>query len=211
MCDEKNGKNTLELLDYAYFGRPCFGERVSGDNALIEEKDGFVFLGIVDVLGHGPKANALSLQIETFLQNHWTNNVSDTLKNLHEYCRGTIGAAVGLGVLNVETKELSYCGVGNTVIRVLGEQRSQRLFSRDGIVGDCMPKNPAEQKLSLTQSDILLLYTDGITNRFDLDDYPQILYENPQNIVRNIVDSFRKLYNGKGYDDATCIVLRYKR
>lgn len=197
-------KNVLDLLDYASFGRPCFGERVSGDNALIEERDGFVFLAMIDVLGHGSNAHALSIEIEKFLKENWTNNVSETLLKLHEDCKGTLGAAAGLAVLEVKTGELSYCGVGNTVIRVLGE-RSRRLVSTDGVLGSRM-RSPMEQKLFLGASDVLLLYTDGIKDRFELNDYPQIVSQSSSSIVRNIVRRFEKVY-----DDATCIVLRYKK
>ena len=196
--------NVLELLDYSSFGRPCFGERVSGDNALIEERDGFVFLAMIDVLGHGSNAHALSIEIEKFLKENWTNNVSETLLKLHEDCKGTLGAAAGLAVLEVKTGELSYCGVGNTVIRVLGE-RSRRLVSTDGVLGSRM-RSPMEQKLFLGASDVLLLYTDGIKDRFELNDYPQIVSQSSSSIVRNIVRRFEKVY-----DDATCIVLRYKK
>jgi len=196
--------NVLELLDYSSFGRPCFGERVSGDNALIEERDGFVFLGIIDVLGHGSNAHALSIEIEKFLLENWTENVPETLLKLHENCKGTLGAAAGLAVLEVKTGELSYCGVGNTAIRVLGG-RSRRLVSTDGVLGSRM-RTPVEQKLFLNASDVLLLYTDGIKDRFELSDYPQIVSESSSSIVRNIVRRFEKVY-----DDATCIVLRYKK
>lgn len=202
--NEEREPGGLELLDWSSFARPCFGERVSGDNALIEERNGFVFLGIIDVLGHGPNANILSLEIEKFLQENWTNNVTETLLKLHENCKGSLGAAAGLAVLEVKTGELSYCGVGNTVIRVLG-QRSRRLYSTDGVIGSRM-RSPVEQKLYLGPSDLLLLYTDGIKDRFELSDYPQILSESPSSIARNIVRRFEKVY-----DDATCIVLRYKK
>ncbi len=66
--NEKKEENALELLDYGSFGRPCFGERVSGDNAIIEERNGFVLLGIIDVLGHGQDANVISVEIEKFLR-----------------------------------------------------------------------------------------------------------------------------------------------
>lgn len=202
--NENNQVRSLEVLDYACFGRPCFGERVSGDNAIIEERNGFVLLGIIDGLGHGQNANLVSLQIEKFLQKHWTNNVKETLLKLHENCQGSLGAAVGLGVLEIKTGELSYCGVGNTVVRVFGK-RSRRLYSTDGVIGTRI-RTPVEQKLYLSQSDILLLYTDGIKDRFELNDYPQILYESPQSLVRNLVRRFEKKY-----DDATCIVLKYKK
>lgn len=202
--NKNNEASALDRLDYGSFGRPCFGERVSGDNALIEENNGFVFLAIIDVLGHGLNANILSLKMENFLQENWTNNVKETLLKLHEDCKGTLGAAVGLGVLEVKTGELSYCGVGNTVIRIFGKQ-SKRLYSTDGIVGSRI-RTPVEQKVYLTASDILLLYTDGIKDRFELDDYRQILYHSPSLIVKNIIRHF-----GKAYDDATCIVLKYKK
>lgn len=196
--------NVLDKLDYAVFGRPCFGEHVSGDIAVIETRDDFVFLGIIDVLGHGKDAHQLSLKIESFLKENWTNDVSKTLLKLHENCRGTLGAAVGLGVLEVQTGLLSYCGVGNTVIRVLGT-RSRRLYSTNGIVGSRI-RTPIEQKLQLIPSDILLLYTDGIKDRFELQDYRQMVYERCFTITRKIVRDFNKTY-----DDATCVALKYKK
>lgn len=202
--NENNEVSALEILDYAYFGHSCFGERISGDNAIIEERNGLVLLAIIDGLGHGKDANIMSKEIEKFLRENWTNNVKETLLKLHQHCQGTLGAAVGLAVLKVSTGELSYCGVGNTVIRILGN-RSKRLPSMDGVLGTRM-RTPVIHSLDLTPSDILLLYTDGIKDRFDLDDYRSILYESPQSIVKNIVRRF-----GKKYDDATCIVLKYKK
>ncbi|MCW6036987.1 SpoIIE family protein phosphatase [Spirulina subsalsa FACHB-351] len=202
--ENDNQASALSLVDYSIFGRPCFGERVSGDQALIDEKDGIIFLGIIDALGHGKEAHQVSALMQKFLHENWTFDVRKTLLNLHEHCKGTLGAAVGLGLLNVQTGELSYSGVGNTVIRLVGKQ-SKRLYSADGIVGSRM-RTPVEQKLYLTPTDILLMYTDGVKDRFEVNDYPQLLYESPQALARNIVRQFEKVY-----DDATCLVLRYKK
>ncbi|WP_017307174.1 SpoIIE family protein phosphatase [Spirulina subsalsa] len=202
--DNENQASALSLVDYSIFGRPCFGERVSGDQAMIDEKDGIIFLGIIDALGHGREANQVSVLMQNFLQENWTVDLRTTLFSLHDHCKGTLGAAVGLGLLKVQTGELSYCGIGNTTIRVVGRQ-SKRLYSVDGIVGNRM-RTPVEQKLYLTPTDILLMYTDGVKDRFEVDDYPQLLYESPQSLARNIVRQFEKVY-----DDATCLVLRYKK
>ncbi len=202
--NEKNESNTSNILDYASFNRPCFGERVSGDKALIDENNGFILLGMIDGLGHGQNAYLISAQIEKFLRENWSADLKKTLLQLHEHCKGTIGAAVGLGVLEINTGQLSYTGVGNTVIRVLGKQ-SKRLPSSDGVIGTCM-RTPVIHKLNLTSSDILLLYTDGIKDRFEIEDYRSILYENPKSLVQNIVRRF-----GKKHDDATCILLKYKK
>ena len=47
--------------------RPCLGERVSGDAAVVTELDGGLLLGIADVLGHGQEAHAVALTIEDYL------------------------------------------------------------------------------------------------------------------------------------------------
>lgn len=193
-----------DILDCAFFGRPCFGERFSGDTVIVEEREGLVFIAIVDVLGHGHDAYLVARQIEDFLRETWNHDVVATLHQLHAEIKGTRGAAAGLSVLNLATSELSYTGVGNTVLRVFGN-RSIRLCSTEGIIGSHL-RTPIAQKLELTKSDIILLYTDGIKDHFEINDYPQILYESPNRISRNMVRRFDKVH-----DDATCVVLKYRK
>jgi hypothetical protein len=52
---------------------------------------------------------------------------------------------------------------------------------------------------------VLILYTDGISDRASFDDYPQIRYQTTSTIAETIVTRY-----GKSHDDATCIVGRYK-
>jgi serine/threonine protein phosphatase PrpC len=77
-----------------------------------------------------------------------------------------------------------------------------RLHSVDGIVGGQFA-SPRRQEHGLQLGDILLLYTDGIREHFDVGDYPQILRQSPRLIVRQMVSRF-----GKRYDDATCIAIK---
>jgi len=197
-------KKALENLDYAFFGRPCFGERFSGDTVIIEERGALVFIAIIDVLGHGHEAYLVARQIEDCLRETWNDNVINTLHKLHAGIKGTRGAAAGLSVLNLETGELSYTGVGNTALRVFGS-RLMRLYSTEGIIGSHL-RTPVEQKIQLNKSDTVLFYTDGIKDHFELKEYPQILYESVQSISRNMVRRF-----DKPHDDATCCALRYRK
>ena len=52
--------------------------------------------------------------------------------------------------------------------------------------------------------DLLVLYTDGVKDRFTADDYPGVFSHAPKEVVRNIVKRF-----GKDHDDAACIAVRY--
>lgn len=193
-----------ENLDFASYGQPCLGERVSGDVAVIEQQDDLLFLAMVDVLGHGPEAYVLAVQIKDYLRSSWSRDVVATLQRLHTEIKGSRGAAVGLGVFNMAGGELRYTGVGNTCVRKFGS-RPARLYSQGGIVGGHM-RSPLEQKLQITNSDVIVLYTDGVQDRFELEDYPQLLYERAATVARNIVRRF-----SKAHDDATCLVLRYRR
>jgi serine phosphatase RsbU (regulator of sigma subunit) len=182
--------------------RPCLGETVSGDAAVVVERDGKIFLAIIDVLGHGPEAHDLALEIERFLHERWSTSVTETLRHLHEELKGSRGAAVGLGVLDVASGELRYVGVGNTIIRKFGA-RPTTLPSRDGIVGSHI-RTPLEHNLHLADGDVLVLYTDGVRSHFDVDEYPRLISDDAHTVATSVVQRF-----GKDHDDASCIALRY--
>ncbi len=197
-------KRELNIADIeiASFARPYLGQRVSGDTVVIEHRDDILFLAIVDALGHGPQANAVANKAEQFLCNNWSSDVLDTMQRLHSDLKETIGAGAGLCVVDRITRKARYIGVGNTVLRTFGSQAT-RLISSDGIIGSRF-RTPAVQTVSLNESGIILMYTDGVSDRFDVDQYPQIHYHSASAIARKIVDSF-----GKPYDDATCMAIRY--
>jgi serine phosphatase RsbU (regulator of sigma subunit) len=202
MQDEYFG--TVNELEYASAARPCFGELVSGDAAIVQSRNGTLFLAMVDVLGHGTNAHELAVQIRTFLESEWQDDVTGTLLRLHDAIRGSIGAAAGLASLDLASGRLRYTGVGNTVIRKFGGG-SIRLPSTDGIIGSRM-RSPREHELQLGKTDVLTFYTDGIKDRFELKEYPQLIYESPRSVARKIVRNY-----GKQFDDATCLVVRYKQ
>ncbi len=198
----------LDQVDYFYLTRPCLGERVSGDIAIVEQREQLLFIAIIDGLGHGTKANLVARTAKDYLQNIWNHDVCHTMLRLHEKLKGSLGAAVGLGILDLETKQLSYTGVGNTVVRIIRGQNQQnyskRLYSTDGIVGSNI-RHPVEQKLQLTKFDVILFYTDGIKEHFSIKEYPLIFSDDPMTIAGKIYHLF-----GKNHDDATCIALKYQ-
>jgi anti-sigma regulatory factor (Ser/Thr protein kinase) len=189
-------------LESASFVRACRGELVSGDVVMLERRSGLLFVAIIDALGHGASANAAAKQAVGFLQKSWSSDVVKTIHELHEALKDTIGAAVGICVVEAETRAVRYAGVGNTVLRTFGA-RPTRLNSSTGTLGAQL-RGVHEQRLQLSSKDILVMYTDGVSDRFGLDKYPTLLVERPEMIVRSIVEQF-----GKSHDDASCVALRY--
>ncbi|GAH05596.1 unnamed protein product, partial [marine sediment metagenome] len=115
---------------------------------------------------------------------------------------GTRGAVAALCRLDTETGELIYVGIGNITVRVIGP-RTSRFVSRGGIVGYMMT-TPREQTLKLFAGDVLVMYSDGIKEHFELSEYPRILTGNAKSIAVGLLNQF-----GKKNDDASCIALRY--
>ena len=192
-----------ELLDYSSTVRPCVGERVSGDAVVMRVLDQGLFVAIVDVLGHGPEAHELTHVIDAYLARYGSSDVSAVMKRLHQHLQGTRGAAVGLCAIDAVTCRVDYAGIGNTSIRRFG-QAETRLVSQEGVLGQNM-RSPLHQTLQLNPGDVIVLYTDGVSDRFTAQDYPGVLRHSSEDVANNIVQRF-----GKDHDDAACIVVRYK-
>lgn len=194
----------LGAIQIASYGRPFPGERVSGDGAVVVQHDSKILLAMIDALGHGPAAHEVAILAVKHLAQAKTDDLMALFKNLHQALQGSIGAAVGLGSFDTENGRFDYLGIGNTVARGFGSQE-KRLVSMDGIVGEQW-RAPNPQALTLYSGDVLLMYSDGISDRFSLSDYPQLIAHGAAAVARGVVDRF-----GKEHDDATCLVLKYGR
>ena len=195
------GKTPLVDYECAVYVRACPGERVSGDLALVERRDHLTLLALVDALGHGPEAHKVAERARRVLQGKWSADAGACIRTLHEGLRGSLGAVAGIAIVDHATKSLRYVGVGNTALRIFGSSDS-RLPSTAGTLGGQI-RSPSEHRRVIAAGDVVVMYTDGIKDRFELADYPQMRYQSANTVARAIVDRF-----GKNHDDAGCIVLR---
>lgn len=190
----------LAAIDFGAFVRPCTGERVSGDATVLEQRDGTLFAGLVDGLGHGPEAHAVAQRATSFLQAQWSADVVTTILGLHDELRGTRGAVAGIASIDIASGSLRFAGVGNTEICTLST-RASGLFSVEGLLGSRI-RTPREQQLRLGQGEVLVLHSDGISSRFRSEfarARPSVT--TAASLARTIVLSF-----GKAHDDASCLV-----
>jgi serine/threonine protein phosphatase PrpC len=88
------------------------------------------------------------------------------------------------------------------VVRRFGKEET-RLVSQEGVLGQNM-RTPLPQTLQMEPGDVIVLYTDGVSDRFTSDDYPGVVRHAPKEVASNIVQRF-----GKDHDDAACIAVRY--
>ena len=194
----------MTKLDYFLAKRPLINENACGDTGIIKEFDDKVFIGIIDVLGHGEEAHELAMICMDFMEKNYRQDLIETMEGLHEHIKGSRGAVAGFCLLGLKTGDLEYVGLGNITARKFGSNKIN-IVPRPGIVGYTMP-TLRKEKMKLHDGDILVLHTDGVRENFDLEDYPKLLGDNAEIIATHIINQF-----GRQEDDAACIALRYQR
>ncbi len=193
----------MELtLHAAAFVRPCVGERLSGDGTLIEKRGGLTCAILIDGLGHGRHAHEACSAGLAAVKGRWTDDPGTTMTLLHEGLKKTIGAVGAVCIVDEKTGNLAYSGVGNTVFRILGKE-ARTFSSVPGTLGKQM-RVPRVDRMTLRDDDILILHSDGISDRTPVSEYPEMRIHSVQTIVRTMVKRF-----GRTFDDVSCIAMRY--
>ena len=194
-----------DRIDAGEYVRPCDGEKLSGDAALVHWNDDGVLVAVIDVLGHGPDAHELAVQLSGILSKWLTGPAAPSperaLSVLHEAARGTRGAVAAVAWLDSRTLEGSVVGIGNVRCRLFGSVARTVEF-REGVLG-CRIRSQTPFSFVLRPADVLLLFSDGVPGRFKSSEYPSLTLDPAPAIASNIVRRF-----GKGIDDASCAVIR---
>jgi hypothetical protein len=193
--------------------RPRPGHRVGGDHVAILDRGDRVLVGIVDASGHGPAAHALARDLvrqlrERFATTAAPDDVAALAHALHERCVGTIGAALGVAVLDPERDAFRYLAVGNVRAAIVGAKRFVGV-SRDGVLGRRWP-TPFVQSAPLHPGDLLLLWTDGLPSTLAgsvaAAARPGALTAaSPAALAERLVAT-----HAKPLDDAACLVARWR-
>ncbi len=82
------GQDEDPPVESAFFIRPARGERVSGDEVLLERRGNLVLVGVVDGLGHGKPAHAAATEAKKYLRAHWTADPVENLRTFGNHDRG---------------------------------------------------------------------------------------------------------------------------
>ena len=192
-------------IESGIYVRPCDGETLSGDVVLVQPQGDGVFAVVIDVLGHGPDAHRLGVQLIAALSG-WLPDAAPpapegALAVLHESARGTRGAAAAVAWLDTRTLEGWVAGVGNVRCRLFGAETRTFEFG-EGVLGQRV-RTPRSTSFALRPTDVVILFSDGVAGRFRNDDYPSLGLDPAPAIAFNVVSRF-----GKGIDDASCAVMR---
>lgn len=170
------------------------GEIECGDAVVVREIGASVLVGVVDGLGHGPRAAEVANRSVAWLETAPLQDSPTMIQGLHDALRGTRGAA-GL-ILLLSARGVDACSVGNIELRCSTGKLPFMLTP--GVLGQRL--RPPRRCLSDARvSERLVLFSDGISGRFDLKgDQPR----SPSELATHLFRSHRH-----AHDDATVVVI----
>ncbi|RLB63347.1 MAG: hypothetical protein DRG80_01250 [Deltaproteobacteria bacterium] len=195
----------MAVQDYCIRIRPLV-RHYSGDTGLVVDSGDTMFLALADALGHGREAWESAEIVRRYMAKNHRMDLAELVEGLHDHVRrkGARGAVIGACRLEKKTGALRYLSIGDITIRKFGAT-PKTLVSIPGIVGEAT-RTLHQRATRLDDGDVLALYSDGVNYHFRLEDYPLMLKHDASTIARNIIETF-----GKDHDDASCIVLRYRK
>jgi anti-sigma regulatory factor (Ser/Thr protein kinase) len=208
MCDfgEKNSAGfTSDGVEWGMVTAPYRGEEANGDgHAVRSTADQSIFM-VVDGLGHGILASEAAREAERVVLESASYAPAMLIRDSHAALAKTRGAAIALASLNRTSGLLLFGGVGNIAGSLSTSRASRGLASHNGTVGHSMQK-VQEFSYPWEKDALLLVHSDGISGRWDLDKYPGLRSKHPAVVAAVIYRDF-----GRPHDDCTVLVARNRQ
>ena len=187
----------MQVIDHIR-GRPCVGEELSGDAALVRRIGGVTWVMLVDALGHGPEeAKAAELAVDEAGSFPAELGVEAGLRRLHRRLQDSRGA--GAILMRFEARGVELTGVGNLVLRTLAGP-SLPYVPTSGIIGKRLPR-VRSLRAQLDEPGRALLFSDGVDRRVALSSMSSL---SPERLLDTLLAN-----HSVERDDATLIHLEY--
>ncbi|UWZ49043.1 SpoIIE family protein phosphatase [Dactylosporangium matsuzakiense] len=169
----------------AGLSRPITGERACGDRYAARAVGDVLLVLVADGLGHGPLAAAASSAITDVFLASDVDAPGRLLELLHRSVSHTRGAAVS--VARVSDGAVVFAGLGNVAGAIAfpdGERRG--MVSMPGIVGH-QSRSVREFTYELPPEGVVVLHSDGVSDRWNLRDYPGLSRQDPLLIAATLL------------------------
>ncbi|MGD9363861.1 MAG: PP2C family protein-serine/threonine phosphatase, partial [Desulfobacterales bacterium] len=217
-------------LEIAAFSRPA--QILGGDYFdFIDFRNGFHGLAIADVAGHGVSASLHMASIQALLRTLVPVNRSpaEVMRQVHKLfihnIRFETFVTFFIGAFDSSTKTLTFCNAGHLPPFILRHTKSKdeslvMLHPTGAAIGLIEAAEFGENTIELENGDLLVLYTDGLTEAADLQNQEfgrerlaalsrQVNTLPVKEIVQEIKQAIEEFSEGKPLaDDTTLVVCR---
>lgn len=179
------------------------GQEVCGDSWGVVNAGEVATLLVADGLGHGPEAQAASLQAVRMLHSNADLTPLGLIDRCHHALRGTRGAAVSVARINRTDNKVIFAGVGNVMAQVYsGAKLVQHMVSANGTAGHQTHKIH-EYTYPWPVDGMLILHSDGLSTSTSVESRPGLALRDAALIAGVLYRDF-----SRGTDDSTVVVAK---
>jgi len=189
----------------AILGRPCEGERESGDDAAFVRRDDALTIGVVDGLGHGILAHDVAAPAAAVFRSHAELDPAKILREVDEALRGGRGAVMAVARMDRLHLQIEHAGVGDVRTHLYRPRECHRFSQVAGVLGtaDQQGRKCVVGRKPAQDHDVIVMFSDGLTTRTDISGELQLLRRHPIVIAAHLLEHF-----GRSNDDAMVLVTR---
>ena len=184
---------------FGYMCRLKKGEKHNGDGLFFRHFNGKDLIAVINGIGHGLYAEEAAGKACQCLSENFGKPLEVIITEMHDSLRKTRGAAVSIALIDKAAGRLDYVGIGNVLTRVF-EAAPLSPANYNGIVGASLQKFKVFT-YPWSKGNVLVMTSDGISEKYDLDRYPGLIGKDPVIIADIILRDY-----GRDHDDATVVV-----
>ena len=181
---------------------PYPGETESGDSWSFGMRGDAPTLLVVDGSGHGPQAAVAAGHAVGAFANGMQLGILPLMETIHRSLASTRGAAIAVASVEMAERLVRFAGIGNISAALVAPGTAKRMVSNNGIAGHAAPRI-RDFTYPFAGSPTVILHSDGISSRWDLDAYPGLAAAHPSVIAGVLSRDFRR-----NNDDALIVVMR---
>jgi hypothetical protein len=199
---EPGETRVARATSYSAFGAVSVakpGEYVCGDAWTIDHNGAVTTLFLADGLGHGPSAAEAAVEAVRLFRQFRGHQVSTLLDYIHGGLRWTRGAAVSMARYDPLLPQVTFGGIGNVAGVLVSRNELRRMVSMPGTAGNNVRKIQSFQYPF--EGGLVILCSDGVSTRWTLDRYPNLVAADPTLIAAVLYRDF-----SRRRDDATVLV-----
>jgi len=184
----------------AGLARPLAGQDECGDAYAVRRTERGLLLMLADGLGHGTLAARASSDCVRSFRDSTEASPAALLQQMHRTVSATRGAAVAIAHVDPAGRRMTYAGVGNIAGRIVDGRQRRGLVSTPGIVGHNL-RTVQDVTYELAPHAWVVMHSDGLTDKWDLDTYPGLLTRSPLVVATTLLRDA-----GVRRDDASVLV-----
>jgi anti-sigma regulatory factor (Ser/Thr protein kinase) len=190
-------------LEWGVVCVPKRDEKVCGDAWAVSAARGRNSVLVVDGLGHGPAAYDVAKRALRAFGEHADTGPEALLHVLDRALHTTRGAVAAVTEIDWTNRQVRYAGAGNIAGTLVSKEgQTFGLVSQPGTLGQGVPRTQ-EFTRPWPEDGLLILHSDGLSNRWELEPYPGLGRKHP-GLIAGVL--YRDFANRR--DDVLMLVAR---